>query len=442
MSRSRDERTRNLSTERVSSAAKSTVLDRGALREFSLLSLLELSNELNVKNDLYAIADVVLFNLMGNFGCSRAAFWLLPEEQAKDAILVRSPGLPEPVARAVGAVWTRWLTNRPAGILEPVLVSELKGLKNVPGLELAEEKQIAIFAPVTSRKEFIGLVALGRRVGGGDFTALDREILQASLNLLGVSIENTSLYNRMVENNRRLRRANDQLKELDELKSEFMRNLNHELRTPLTIVGAYLEMIIDREPEQQKEYLGVVMDQTKKLEGLLLNLLDFSQLMEDELNIDISRGDVTPILKTYFDDRRPGISSELREFRFSAASEVPPAIFDPTRLVQIVDSLVANAVKFCPQGSLVHLRVEPEHLEGTEWVRVDVEDNGPGIPADRLPHIFESFRQGDGSDTREHGGMGVGLALAKKLAEQMDGRLCVETEIGRGAVFTLRLPAA
>jgi signal transduction histidine kinase len=412
------------------------------LKEMSLLSLLELSNELNVLKDLYEIAEVALFNLMGHFGCSRGAFWLVPHDPTKDAVLVRGAGIQEPVARAVGAVWIRWLSDRADAILEPVMVSELRDIMTVPGLELAEENGVALFAPVTARKNFLGLVALGHRVGGAEFGSLDREVLQASLNMLGVSVENTNLYNRMVENNRQLRRANDQLQELDELKSEFLRNMNHELRTPLTIIAAYLDSILSNEEKgtAKHDHLEIVRNQTTKLHGMLLNLLDFSKLLEDELEIQARRADVADVLSKYHDDRRPGITAELREFRFSSSSEVPPAIFDHGRLLQIVDTLVDNAVKFSPQGSLIDLRVDSERRDNHEWVRVEVKDNGPGIPNDRLSHIFESFRQGDGSVTREHGGMGIGLAFARQLAKKMNGHLDVETEIGRGTVFALRLP--
>jgi signal transduction histidine kinase len=420
---------------------------RPALRrpsgDLSLLSLLELSQELSVRLDLYEIADAALYNLLGHFGCSRGAFWILPEVRSREPVLVRSQGITETVAKAIGGAWTRWLLDRPGELLEPLLLSELRDLGSGPDLDLAEEKGIAIFAPVTARRSLSGLVALGRRVSGNDFGSLDREILRASVNLLGVSVENTNVYNRAIENNRRLRMANEQLQELDRLKSEFLRNMNHELRTPLTIIIAYLDSILGMEEEgTRRDHLKVIRSQTTKLHGMLLQLLDFGKLLQDRLTIDVQRGDVREALMAFYEDRRPGISADLREFKFSAASTPTPALFERERLLQIVDCLVDNAVKFSPQGSHVHLRVDLESVDGVEWVRVDVADDGPGIEPERLPVIFESFRQGDGSQTREHGGLGIGLAFAKSLAEKMDGHLEAASTPGQGSVFSLWLPAA
>jgi len=411
--------------------------------ELSLLSFLELSQELNARMDLFEIADAALYNLLGHFGCSRGAFWVLPEDAGRDPVLVRSQGVPEPAARALGCMWTEWLTRQAGGVLEPVLVSELEDVVGVAQLALARDNGITLFAPVAARRSVLGLVALGRRVSGRDFNALDREILVASLNLLGVSIESTRLYNHAIENNRRLRKANEQLQELDRLKSEFLRNMNHELRTPLTIMIAYLDSVLASEPEGQKrEHLEVVHEQTAKLHGLLLNLLDFGQLLEDRLTIELTRGDLREALAAFYEERRPGVAADLREFRFSAASAPAVALFERERLLQIVDCLVDNAVKFTPRGTLIHLRLDPVTVGGVDWIRIEVTDDGPGISGDRLPVIFDSFRQGDGSETREHGGLGMGLAFAKRLTEKMNGRLEVQSEIGKGSTFSLYLPAA
>lgn len=415
----------------------------GSQRELSLLSLLELSNELNVLRDLYEIVDVALYNMMGHFGSARAALWVMPDDASQDAVLLRSQGIPDAIARGVGAVWSQWLSKHGDALSSPVTIEELTEA-GLPGLDLARQSGIQLLAPITARRRLVGFIALGKRVGGSAFHELDREVLEASLNLLGTAIENTNVYNRSMENNRRLRIANEKLQELDRLKSEFFRNLNHELRTPLTVMHAYLDSLIGGEDagSQRREHLAVVREQAVKLSGMILNLLDYSKLMDEALKISTARQDVVAVLREYYEQRRPGITADLREFRFSAGSNTPLAFFEKGRLLQIVDCLVDNAVKFTAQGAVIHLRIEGERDESGDWVRIDVEDDGPGIPSDRVPFVFDSFRQGDGSATRTQGGMGLGLAVARQLAEKMKGRLDVRSEMGRGTVFSLRVPAA
>jgi len=412
---------------------------RESLRELSLMSVIELSNELSVRMDPYEIAEVTLFNLMGHFGCSRSALWILPESD-QDAVLLRAHGVSSKVGKAIGTVWSKWLFDGRGGELEPVLVSDLKDL-TVPGLSLAQEADLAVFAPITARRRRIGLLALGKRVTGAPLSPRDLEMLAASLNFVGVSLENTALYNRTMESNRGLRLANERLLELGRVESEFLRTLNHELRTPLTVISAYVDslLMVEQEDGPRRQQLGTVRDEAHKLEGMVLNLLDFRKLLDHQLDLDPEPGDVVGPVRAWYEERRPGVAASLRELRFSHASSVPPAFHERQRLLQIIDCLVGNAVKFCPAGSVIQVRIEPEMLDGKEWVRIDVEDDGPGIPADLLPHLWDSFRPGDGSETRQHGGMGIGLAFAQRLAEEMGARLDAESELGRGAVFTLRL---
>ncbi len=411
-------------------------------REHSLVSLIELLNALNVSMDLYEIADIVLFNLMGHFGCSRAAVWLLPRDPSEDVVLVRCHGISRRMAQTVGAVWSRWLTNHLGQIREPILLRSIVDIVGAAELKLAEDNDLALFAPVFSQGEFLGFVALGRRVAGEEYRTRELDVLQASLNLLGVGFENTRQYNRAVESNRQLRETNEKLREVDELKSEFLRNTNHEVRTPLCIINGYLDMLHGNAdlPPTCREHVDVLRQQVASLQGMLMNLIDYSKLMVDDLEVNVRHGDPVSALKSYYESRRPGIAVELREFKFSAASQLPGALCDPERVVQIVEALVENAVKYTPQGSHIHLRVDSEERDGTTWLAVRVEDDGPGIPAERLNRIFESFVQGDGSVTREVGGMGLGLSLARSLAEKMGGRLEVTSEIGRGTTFTLLLP--
>jgi signal transduction histidine kinase len=406
-----------------------------------LQSLLELGHELAERNDFFEIADVALFNLMGHFGCSKAALWIVPEAGG-DVALLRSHGLAPAVARAVGEFWTRWLSGRPSGLREPVLIADLQSMASVPPVELAQATDLAVLAPLATRRRFVGLVALGRRVSGAPFRSPDLDVLSASLDFLGLALEGCQTRVRLVESNRQLRAANAGLEELDRLKSDFLRNLNHELRTPLTVITAHLDSLLMDEAlaGARRSHVQVAREETSQLEAMLLQLLDFRQLAEDRLAVDLKPNDVAGALRAYVEDRRPGLTASLRELRFSAAEDALPAVCDPRRVLQVVDCFVDNATKFTPEGSVIQVRVEPSHGSGAAHVRVEVQDNGPGIAPDRRACIWESFRQGDGSATRAHGGLGLGLPLARRLAQLMRAEVGVDSELGRGSTFWLLLP--
>jgi signal transduction histidine kinase len=414
------------------------------IREHTLLSLSELSQELTVSLDIFSFADLVLFNLMGQLGTPRSAMWLVSESGSGAPVLVRSHGINRQVARALGNACTARLIDCFATDHAPFFAAGVEEIAGPAAARLVERADIAVFAPISARDETLGLLALGSRIAGKPFGAVELQALQASLAMVAVGIQNMKFYSHLLEKNRQLRLANEELEHLDRLKSEFLSNVNHELRTPLTNVIAYVDCLLDRKGEQENahDFLKVVMEEALKLQGLLENLLTFSAVTRDKLKLDLVTGDVAVPLERYCAERLPGVSKGLRELVFVREPDVPHASYDEKRLLQVVDALIDNAVKFTPEGSRVGVRVSRAFEGDQVWVRVDVEDDGPGIPKERIPALFDSFRQADGSSTRKVGGLGIGLAFARQLTAAMNGRLVATSEIGKGSTFTVLLPAA
>jgi signal transduction histidine kinase len=217
--------------------------------------------------------------------------------------------------------------------------------------------------------------------------------------------------------------------------------VNHELRTPLTIIIAYVNFLLEQEEEegQRREFLDTINDESLKLKALLEKILDFSAISRDKLELHLEAGDPEELLTNFHRERLPGVAESLHEFSLEVGEDVPLARLDPQRLRQILDILVDNAVKFTPPGSNITLRLGRLEEEGRVWARIDVMDDGPGLAPERLPQMFDSFRQGDGSVTREVGGLGMGLAFARELADNMGAQLRVESQLGQGATFTILL---
>ena len=417
-------------------------LKLAARREHELRAISELSRELTVGLDLYAFGDLVLLNLMGQLATSRAALWLLPEGAERRPVLLRSHGVSREMADALGS------TVSPDAIValgeerRILLADEFPSRLHMTTVALARREGLALLAPISSRGETFGMLALGPRPGGVAYDGVELDVLQASLGMIGVALQNATLYNRLLENNRQLRMANEELTELDRLKSEFLRNLNHELRTPLTVIIAYLTSVQDggQPPDTVLEFTSVCLQESKKLKAMLETLLDFSAASRGVLSLDTRRGDLALALRAYYEERLPGITEGLREFVFDSGDERVDAVFDRQRVLQVVDALVENAIKFTPRGTRIVLRVCTVNDADASRAAVEVEDDGPGIPPERLSQIFGSFRQGDGSPTREVGGLGLGLAFALELAHKMRGSLTASSELGRGSVFRLMLP--
>jgi signal transduction histidine kinase len=260
--------------------------------------------------------------------------------------------------------------------------------------------------------------------------------------IAGMSFRNGRISGRLLDQNRELRLANERLEDLDRLKSEFLANVNHELRTPLTTIMATLDCLANIEQDASAlELLQPAREEARKLRTLIENVLTLSEVGSDSRALDLVEHDVAKLVEEYHRERLPGMTSSLREFTFARGTGNLWARFDEGRLIDVLDAIVDNAVKFTPLGSAIRLRVGRVIDDGEPWVRIEVEDNGPGIPAEELPALFEPFRQADGSSTRKVGGMGIGLSLARGLTERFGGRLEATSAAGKGSTFSVLLPA-
>jgi signal transduction histidine kinase len=409
----------------------------------AVLSLVELSQGLTVSDDIYRAVDVLLQNLMGCLATSRAALWLVADESAHPPVLIRSRGLPGEEAEAVsdGCAVDLLAAVRTASM--PLQGEALESSLDAPPAALLRAAQLAILAPIQVGGATIGVVALGARADGSEYETLELQLLQASLGIAGIAFQNGAIHNRLLETSRRLRIANEELKQMDRMRFEFLANVNHELRTPLSVIVPALECVTetDLDAAEMKPFLEDSAAQARKLVGLVENLLTLSELARDALSLHVVEQDLVSILTSYHAERLPGIRAGLRQFELSVPPDAIWVRFDELRLRQALDALVDNAVKFTPCGSRIKLAVDGHVENRVPWVRVRVEDNGPGIPSEQLPHLFEPFWQLDASLTRKFGGLGIGLALARDLVERMGGRITVSSELSRGCTFSILLPA-
>jgi PAS domain S-box-containing protein len=237
-----------------------------------------------------------------------------------------------------------------------------------------------------------------------------------------------------------LRETANQLEQSNRLKDEFLATLSHELRTPLNAVLGWAHMLRSGSlrPDVQERALESLERNARAQSQLIDDLLDMSRIVSGRLQIALDPVELSTVLSAAIDTVRPTAASKGVELHVSTvASQALCVRGDADRLHQILWNLLANAIKFTPGGGRVDLalRGDATHAE------IIVRDSGEGIDPSFLPYVFERFRQADATSTRRHGGLGLGLSIARHLAEAHGGTITAQSE-GRhqGATFTLRLP--
>jgi PAS domain S-box-containing protein len=223
------------------------------------------------------------------------------------------------------------------------------------------------------------------------------------------------------------------------LKDEFLATLSHELRTPTTGILGWVRLLKTGrlDSEQVQQALGALERGALAQAAVLEDLLDMSRIVRGALRLEPRTTDVRQVLKSAVETVDPAVRSKGLQLQVDIPADVPLVSADPDRLRQVFWNLLTNAVKFTDRGGSIRVLLRPE----TDHLRIDVADTGRGIDAESLPYIFDRFRQADSSSTRSHGGLGLGLAIARHLVESHGGTLTAASEgHGRGARFTVRLP--
>ena len=232
----------------------------------------------------------------------------------------------------------------------------------------------------------------------------------------------------------------ERLQEMDSLKTRLYTNITHEFRTPLTIILGMVDQVRDDPARWFREGLDLIRRNGKNLLRLVNQMLDLSQLESGTMTVHYQQGDILGFLEYLLESFRSLADRKQVEIRFQTELDRLAMDFDPEKVQTIVGNLLSNAVKFTPEGGQVSLSAGQVQFDGRPHLSLQVADDGPGIPSEHLPHIFDRFYQADTSSTREAEGSGIGLTLAKELVELLGGRIEVQSESGKGTQFTIRLP--
>jgi signal transduction histidine kinase/HAMP domain-containing protein len=290
--------------------------------------------------------------------------------------------------------------------------------------------QNAVFAPLKTEEETLGVAVAINREGG--FGQEEIDAVTSFADLASLLLRNARLY-------AALSGTVDELRRASRLKDHFLQNVNHELRTPLTAIVGWTDLFGEEEVDEKTLRRGLrqIRQSSRVLLALIDDLLDLARLDRGALTLQWKAVLLSEVIHRSLETVR--LMAETRGVVMILAplpEPMAPVRADALRLQQILWNLLANAIQFTAEHGRVVVRVERE----PERYLVSVEDDGIGIPESELPYIFERFRQVDGSATRGHAGMGIGLALARSLVELHGGSIWASSVVGQGSRFTFSLP--
>jgi signal transduction histidine kinase/CheY-like chemotaxis protein/HAMP domain-containing protein len=245
--------------------------------------------------------------------------------------------------------------------------------------------------------------------------------------------------NELTEQNIELEMQKNHLDQANRMKTSFLSNMSHELRTPLNSVIA-LSGVLNRRlegkvPGEEHSYIEVIERNGKQLLSLINDILDLSRIEAGYEEIEIRKFSANELINEVVELIEPQSIQKNIHLHYVVEENLPDIHCDYEKCRHILQNLVANAVKFTEVGE-----VEVTAEANTETIHIIVNDTGIGIDKEHLPHIFDEFRQADGSNSRKYGGTGLGLAIAKKYAEMLGGNITVESTRGKGSKFSLNLP--
>jgi len=282
----------------------------------------------------------------------------------------------------------------------------------------------------------------GRVLWVESHTATIRDEAEQPVGMRGVTLDITRrklIEEKQAELLRREHEARTEAEAANRMKDEFLATLSHELRTPLTAMLGWTWMLRSRELDQDtyNHALETIERNVRAQAQLIEDLLDVSRIITGKLRLDVSHSELVPVIEAALDTARHAFDAKAIQLQVELDPTASHVLCDPARMQQVVWNLLSNAVKFTPRGGQVKVSLKRVQSQ----VEIGVSDTGPGIAPEFLPHVFDRFRQADSSTTRQHGGLGLGLAIVRHLVELHGGTVSVESKgEGMGATFTVSLP--
>jgi signal transduction histidine kinase len=236
------------------------------------------------------------------------------------------------------------------------------------------------------------------------------------------------------------KKMEEKVKEVMEVKSEFISTVSHELRTPLTSIKEGVSIILDgilgKVSDEQKDFLNVVKKNADRLARLIDNVLDFQKLEAGKVKFEMNENNMNEVVKESCRAMSTMVDGKGLKCTFKPDDKLPMVKFDRDKILQVLTNFLSNAIKFTDKGGIT----VTTSREAGNVIRVSVKDTGSGIKKTDLPKLFKRFEQLGRGGSKKTGGTGLGLAISREIIEYHKGRIWAESEPGKGATFFFELP--
>jgi len=398
-------------------------------------TLYTLADQMTSSLELPVVLDAIVNILRSVLDCRGSHIFLLDEETQQLEIKA-SAGITLEGRESTRMHIGEGVSGQVVELAQPIYVPDTR---REPDLRYFDQKvRSLLVVPLITKDRVIGTLSVDDfKVDA--FSTDHGRLLTIAAAQAAVAIENARLFAGLKERAKKLEEAYAELQEADRKKDEFVQNVSHELRTPLTFIKAYVELFLEGTlgpiTESQRRSMEIVTQRTHAITRLVNDILTL-QLLEQEA-MRMAPVAVDELVRSAVQGAEATAAQAGLTVRAKVAKPLPLIYGDRGRLTQVLDNLLGNAIKFSPDGGTIMVRAYPVH----EAVKVEVTDQGIGIPADELDKIFERFYQVDGSSKRRFSGTGLGLAIVQRIVEGHNGKIWVESEMGKGSTFFFTIPA-
>jgi signal transduction histidine kinase len=393
--------------------------------------LLEISRALSVSPDLQAILNNLIETAAELTGCNTASI-LEPEEDGEQLHFLAAPCIHREVLKSVKVPVQNsvagWVLANGKPVVVPDVTTEPRHFKGADkATDFVTHSLVAV--PIIFQGETLGVLEVVNKSGKANYTEEDLTILETLASQAAIVIQNTHLMNK-------LKKAQEQNAQLDLMKSDFIAIASHELRTPLALILGHATFLQESVQPEYQAQLNTIIRNAMRLKDIIDSMANMGNAQRGKASLRAH-----PIsIKRVVEDVASSFSQEAQKKRITILVDIGRGDLlvegEVSKISLALSNVVKNALDFTDPGG--HVSIVAEQIQG--YVKVSVIDDGIGIPAKDLSHIFDRFYQVESHLTRRHGGIGLGLSVAKIMTEMHGGRIWAESEENKGSKFTFILP--